>query len=145
MHVRLTRARSSRDGRRARGHRTGGSHGAPEGSVANDERSFVTLCRFSHRNTDDPIVLPRRPGTSHDHSYVGNVSTDAFSTLSSLERAGTTCDRTKDKAAYWAPTLYENGVPVDPYGAVVPAHHRAGARLPGRPHDRRGQLAMRGR
>jgi hypothetical protein len=93
--------------------------GAPEGRVANDERSFVTLCGFSHRNTDDPIVLPRRPGFSHDHTFVGNVSTDAFSTAKSLHGEATTCDRKKDTAAYWAPTLYDDGKPVDPYGAVV--------------------------
>jgi hypothetical protein len=93
---------------------------APEGRIANDDRSFVTLCGFSHRNNDDPIVLPRRPGFSHEHTYVGNVSTDAFSTLSSLHAAGrTTCDRKKDTAAYWAPTLYVDGKAVEPYGAVV--------------------------
>jgi hypothetical protein len=94
-------------------------HGGPEGTVANDERSFLTLCSFSHRNTDDPIVLPRRPGFSHDHSYVGNVSTDAFSTVSSLQAAKTTCDRKSDTAAYWAPTLLVDGTPIDPLGAVV--------------------------
>lgn len=94
-------------------------NGAPEGRVANDERSFVTLCRFSHRNTDDPIVLPRQPGFSHDHTFVGNVSTDAYSTVSSLHKARTTCDRTKDTAAYWTPTVYDDGDPVNPYGAVV--------------------------
>jgi hypothetical protein len=93
--------------------------GAPEGRVANDERSFVTLCSFSHRNTDDPIVLPRQPGVSHDHTFVGNVSTDAFSTVSSLHRAKTTCDRKKDTAAYWTPTVYDDGSPINPYGAVV--------------------------
>jgi Domain of unknown function (DUF1996) len=91
----------------------------PEGRVANDERSFVTLCAFSHRNTDDPIVLPRRPGFSHDHTFVGNVSTDAFSTLKSLRSAKTTCDRKDDLAAYWAPTLLDDGKPLDPFGAVV--------------------------
>jgi Domain of unknown function (DUF1996) len=103
--------------------------GAPEGRVANDDRSFVTLCRFSHRNTDDPIVLPRRPGFSHDHTFVGNVSTDAFSTLDSLHHAKTTCDREQDRAAYWAPTLYDDGKPVDPYGAVVYYRRLTAARV----------------
>ena len=120
--------------------------GAPEGRVANDERSFVTLCGFSHRNTDDPIVLPRQPGFSHDHTFVGNVSTDAYSTVSSLHKAKTTCDRKKDTAAYWAPTVYDDGDPVDPYGAVVYYRRltaREGARVPERAHDRRRQLARR--
>jgi hypothetical protein len=93
--------------------------GSPEGRAANATRSFVTLCAFSHRNNDDPIVLPRRPGFSHDHTYVGNVSTDAFSTPTSLRSAGTTCNRKADTAAYWAPTLYADGNPVNPVGAVV--------------------------
>ena len=93
--------------------------GAPEGTVANDERSFVTLCRYSHSNHDDPIVLPDRPGMSHEHAFVGNVATDASSTAESLHRTKTTCDRAKDLAAYWAPTLFQAGKRVDPYGAVV--------------------------
>jgi hypothetical protein len=91
----------------------------PEGQLVNDQRSFVILCPFSHRNTDDPVVLPRRPGFSHDHTYVGNVSTDAYSTVDSLRKADTTCHRKTDTAAYWAPTLYDNGKPLDPFGAVV--------------------------
>jgi hypothetical protein len=27
---------------------------------------FAILCSFSHRNNDDPIVLPGQPGRSHD-------------------------------------------------------------------------------
>src|SRR5438034_2889321 len=42
--------------------------------------NFVSGCRFSHRNTDDPIVFPGQPGKSHDHTFIGNDSTDAFST-----------------------------------------------------------------
>jgi hypothetical protein len=64
-------------------------------------------------------VLHGRPGLSHDHTYVGNVSTDAFSTVESLRAKGTTCDRKRDTAAYWAPTLLDDGQPLDPLGAVV--------------------------
>ena len=46
--------------------------------------NFISTCRFSHRAPDDPIVFPGHPGFSHDHSFVGNTSTDAFSTLWSL-------------------------------------------------------------
>ena len=81
--------------------------------------NFISLCRFSHRAQDDPIVYPGQPGVSHDHSFVGNVSTDAFSTLASLRRAGTTCQRAGDTAAYWMPTLYVGGRPVAPSGATI--------------------------
>jgi hypothetical protein len=81
---------------------------------------FAVPCRFSHRNQDDPIVFPGRPGRSHDHTYFGNTSTDAFSTPASLRNAGrTTCLLGQDTAAYWAPTLFVRGRPIEPRGAVV--------------------------
>src|SRR6266508_712920 len=69
--------------------------------------NFTSNCRFSHSNNDDLIMFPRSPGVSHSHSYFGNVSTNASSTLPSLRRAGTTCNRPADRAAYWAPTLLD--------------------------------------
>ena len=45
------------------------------------------VCTFSHRNQDDPILYPRQPGRSHDHTYFGNRSTNAMSTPASLRRA----------------------------------------------------------
>jgi hypothetical protein len=56
---------------------------------------------------DDPIVYPGEPGRSHAHTFFGNASTDARSTLASLRRAKTTtCKPAADTAAYWIPTLY---------------------------------------
>lgn len=81
--------------------------------------NFVSVCRFSHRAADDPIVFPGQPGVSHNHSFFGNVTTDAGSTLASLSAGDTTCQRSGDLAAYWAPTLYADGVPVEPRGATV--------------------------
>src|SRR5206468_4197931 len=66
-----------------------------------------------------PIVFPREPGFSHDHTFVGNVSTSAFSTPRSLHAAATSCQPQGDTAAYWAPTLYLNGAPVLPIGATI--------------------------
>jgi hypothetical protein len=81
--------------------------------------NFVSTCAFSHRAPDDPIVYPGRPGASHDHSFVGNGSTNAWSTLDTLSTASTTCRRPADKAAYWMPTLVDNGTPIAPRGATV--------------------------
>jgi hypothetical protein len=102
---------------------------AAAGETATDRRpaaeipdfgSFRIACAFSHRNQDDPIVYPRRPGRSHDHTYFGNRTTDAFSTPSSLRAAGrTSCRIPEDTAAYWAPTLFRDGRPVEPLGAVA--------------------------
>jgi uncharacterized protein DUF1996 len=68
--------------------------------------NFYANCRFSHTSNDDPIVYPREPGRSHAHTFFGNASTNASSTLASLRRAKTTCKPAADRAAYWIPTLY---------------------------------------
>jgi hypothetical protein len=81
--------------------------------------NFVESCAFSHRAPDDPIVHAGMPGMSHDHSFVGNVSTNAFSTLASLQAAGTTCKKAADTAAYWMPTLYQGTTQVLPVGATI--------------------------
>lgn len=81
--------------------------------------NFVGSCKFSHMAMDDPIVFPGQPGKSHDHTFVGNNSTDAFSTLDSLRAATSTCRRPGETAAYWMPTLYLNGQPVAPTGATI--------------------------
>ncbi len=81
--------------------------------------NFVNECGFSHRLPDDPIVSPGKPGASHDHTFVGNRSTSAFSTASSLRAASSTCDRRGHTAAYWMPTLLVDGHPVVPRGATV--------------------------
>ncbi|KOG54263.1 hypothetical protein ADK76_24360 [Streptomyces griseoflavus] len=58
-----------------------------------------------HNNPDNFIVTPGvRNGAHHLHDYVGNRSTDAFSTDGSLRAAGTTCAR-GDKSAYFWPVL----------------------------------------
>jgi hypothetical protein len=81
--------------------------------------NFVSSCTFSHRAPDDPIVFFGRPGASHDHTFVGNSSTNASSDLGSLLAASTTCDRPGDTAAYWMPTLYVAGQPVMPVHAQI--------------------------
>ncbi len=92
---------------------------------------MISICGFSHRGPDDPIVLPRQPGFSHDHTFVGNDSTNAFSTPAQLRIAGTTCRRTGDKAAYWMPTLFVGGQAMTPATAI--AYYRRLVRTPLRP------------
>jgi hypothetical protein len=98
---------------------------APASAFASSHRGgyggyFAVACGFSHRNQDDPIVFPRQPGRSHDHTYFGNRSTDAFSTPASLREDGrTTCRLPADTAAYWAPTLLVGGRPVEPLAVVA--------------------------
>jgi hypothetical protein len=80
---------------------------------------FAVSCGFSHRNQDDPIVYPRQPGRSHDHTFFANTSTNAFSTPASLRAAGTTCVIRFDTAAYWVPTLFVGGQPIRPIGVTA--------------------------
>ena len=75
---------------------------------------FFSNCRFSHTAADDPIALPRLAGRSHAHTFFGNASTDAYSTLETLRKAGTTCKPAADKAAYWIPTLFQDGREIRP-------------------------------
>jgi Domain of unknown function (DUF1996) len=102
-----------------------GAAAAPDGGAAAAHRGgsggyFAVLCGFSHRNRDDPIVYPRQPGLSHDHTYFGARSTDAFSTPASLREEGrTTCRLRADTAAYWAPTLFVGGEAVEPLAVVA--------------------------
>ena len=81
--------------------------------------NFVGSCSFSHMNMDDPIVYPRQPGASHDHSFVGNTTTNAFSTLRTLRAGSSTCKRDGETAAYWMPTLLLNGQMVSPTNATI--------------------------
>ncbi|WP_327087317.1 DUF1996 domain-containing protein [Nonomuraea sp. NBC_01738] len=75
--------------------------------------SFVSVCgtnRNGHNNPDNFIVAPGvSNGAHHLHDYVGNLSTDAFSTDQSLAAAGTTC-RLGDKSTYFWPVLRDRKV-----------------------------------
>ena len=81
--------------------------------------NFVSACTFSHAAADDPIVFPGKPGASHHHSFVGNATTSASSTLETLLGGASTCHRPGDTAAYWMPTLLADGRPVMPNHAQI--------------------------
>ncbi|MGW4794451.1 DUF1996 domain-containing protein [Nonomuraea sp. NPDC004297] len=70
--------------------------------------TFVSRCgtnQNGHHNPDNFIVAPGvSNGAHHLHDYVGNLSTDAFSTDESLAAAGTTC-RLDDRSTYFWPVL----------------------------------------
>lgn len=78
-----------------------------------DFGEVVADCPFSHRASDDPLVHPGMPGMSHSHDFFGNTSTDDASNIFTLWEGGTTCDPAADKAAYWVPTMFHDGAPVD--------------------------------
>jgi hypothetical protein len=94
---------------------------APSGTAvaAAKNAGWIVGCGFSHRSTDDPIVMPGMTGMSHSHDFFGNVTTDANSTLSSLRGKRTTCSLAADSSAYWAPTLYKHGHKIRPTKIAV--------------------------
>jgi len=89
--------------------------------------NFLSVCGYSHRAPDDPIVFPGRPGASHSHDFMGNNSTNAFSLYPSMRAATTACRVADDAAGYWVPTLYDNGV------ATAPLRLHAYYRTAGKP------------
>lgn len=100
------------------GFRTG-----PDIATTIDSALFTVDCRFSHRAADDPIVHPEQPGASHVHDFFGAEDTDAHSTAEQLRRGSTSCDDREDTAAYWAPTVYLDGAPLEP--SIVRVYYRA--------------------
>lgn len=98
---------------------------SPTNSDYPQKVDFVVACTVSHEANDDPIVYPGQPGKSHNHTFSGNPTVNAFSTAESLRAAGqSTCKLSRDTAAYWTPTLYNDGVAVIPY--ETRAYYRAG-------------------
>jgi hypothetical protein len=81
--------------------------------------NFIESCRYSHQAPDDPIVYPGQPGLSHQHTFAGNTSTNAFSSFGSLRSSPTTCMKRADTAAYWVPALYQGTTEILPTGATI--------------------------
>lgn len=84
---------------------------APPGEPAGN---FAIRCSFTHRLADDPIVKPGQAGASHSHDFFGNRSTNAATTLASLQAANTSCGDGQDRSGYWVPSLNVNGVLINP-------------------------------
>ncbi|MCX5381585.1 DUF1996 domain-containing protein [Streptomyces sp. NBC_00091] len=76
---------------------------APSGGAS--KGSFTSECgrnENGHFNPDNVIVAPGvSNGAHHMHDYVGNKTTDAFSTNDSLAASGTTCGNGDQSTYYW--------------------------------------------
>ncbi|WKU43547.1 DUF1996 domain-containing protein [Streptomyces sp. VNUA116] len=85
----------------------------PATGRAGSTGTFTTVCgrnENGHFNPDNVIVTPGvRNGAHHMHDYVGNKSTDAFSTDASLAAAGTTCTNGDKSTHYWPVLRVLNG------------------------------------
>jgi hypothetical protein len=97
----------------------------PSGVVFADHAArFNVLCTSDHYAPDDPIVFPGQPGKSHMHTFYGNTSTNAASTIATLSTASpSSCGRgmgTSDLSAYWVPSLIKENA--DGSTSVVKIH-----------------------
>ncbi|GAB7037488.1 hypothetical protein JCM9533A_13360 [Catenuloplanes niger JCM 9533] len=82
-------------------------------------REVAANCTMTHRRGDDPIVFPGLAGASHDHTFVGNPTTNASSTPEKLVGGQTSCQDPKDASSYWFPTLLQDGKPLTPQQVTV--------------------------
>ena len=81
---------------------------------------FQANCAVSRTTLpDDPIVFFGKPGASHTHTFLGNTTTNANSTLASLQAGNTACVVPGDKSAYWMPTMFNGDQEVLPVGPQV--------------------------
>jgi hypothetical protein len=89
--------------------------------AADPVAEFSVLCFPSHQLADDPIVYPGQPGAAHMHQFIGNPSTNAYSTFESMSdpllRPNVKCELHNDTGGYWVPTLHK------PDGTPVPVSH----------------------
>jgi hypothetical protein len=101
--------------------------------------SFAVRCDFSYRSLDDPIVHFGEPGAAHSHDFLGNTTTNAYSTYQTMTTGIdphdpppppspplTTCSRLQDTAAYWHPTVSWDGEVLDSNRVVF--YYRAGGK-----------------
>jgi Domain of unknown function (DUF1996) len=91
---------------------------------------FHTVCGYSHSAKDDPIVHPGMPGVSHAHDFGGNATTNAYSTLASLQAGTTDCkvhapDPMADRSGYWVPQMIFDGVYKIPF-SILQVYYQSG-------------------
>lgn len=82
-------------------------------SNARSEGFFSIRCRSSHAASDDPIVSPGSPGSTHLHQFFGATATNAHSSYRSMVESPSSCRLSEDTAGYWAPAL------VSPRGEIA--------------------------
>ncbi|MFD0265455.1 DUF1996 domain-containing protein [Streptomyces sp. NPDC127106] len=85
----------------------------PAARSAASRGSFSVNCgrnENGHFNPDNVIVAPGvSNGAHHMHDYVGNLTTDAFSTNNSLAASGTTCTNGDQSSYYWPVLRVQDG------------------------------------
>jgi PKD repeat protein len=86
---------------------------------ADTRGGFSVDCLYVKTAFADPIVYPgdtSTPPQSHSHAFFGNQTTSSGSTYASMTdpSAPTSCKLADDRAGYWNPSSYLNGVEIIP-------------------------------
>jgi uncharacterized protein DUF1996 len=84
-------------------------------AFANTVHGWIDACTFSHSGRGGPRSLAQ---DREIHDFLGARDASGRSTIRSMRRNGTTCQR-PDTSSYWAPAVYENGRRVLPAGQHV--------------------------
>ncbi len=75
-----------------------------DGDLGDGAGRFRVGCDFSHQLQVDPIVSPFQ-ASGHMHDFFGNTITSSDPDYNRMLSGGTSCDFSKDTAAYWFPAL----------------------------------------
>jgi hypothetical protein len=99
--------------------------GAAASAAANTVNTFITVCSLVQNPAEpwpeDPISFPDQPPpVGPNNEFFGNTGarfdSTGFSLLADGNATHTTCRDRFDTAAYWVPTLYQDGVRLAPRG-----------------------------
>jgi uncharacterized protein DUF1996 len=109
---------------------SGGGVPGPDASTG----TFTESCGRNaerHLNADNAVISPGlRNGAHHTHEYVGNLSTDAFSTPESLVAARSTCVNGDLSAYFWPVLRLTDAVGHDAHAEGGGVHGNTGEVLP---------------
>jgi hypothetical protein len=92
---------------------------------------WQVFCSANHFAADDPIVFPGQSGASHMHSFYGNTTTNANTTVNTLLASRSSCGREMqdtDHSAYWVPSLLNNGQRIGGEQTVFVYYQKAGGK-----------------
>jgi hypothetical protein len=85
--------------------------------------AFRLLCNWAKMSYDDPIVYPGRPGMAHHHTFFGNTSIDASTTVDNIRSTGNATCRggTINLSGYWVPSMIDTTAnrPIAPKNLLI--------------------------
>lgn len=80
---------------------------------------IAATCSFVHREAIDPIRARDGSTSSHMHDFFGSKNVRQFLSADYLLKQAGSCTASGDRSVYWAPTMLEDGVEVDPVNMAV--------------------------